>query len=207
MRRFFLLGAVLVAGFALGAPRARAAIDGNAAAAFVNQAVEEALKTFNGKPMAHAEKTQKAEALIGRYSDLRVLSAAILGRYWTSATPAQQQKFPTLLVDYALSAWAPMGDLGAGDNKIQVVRAEPAGTNMTVHAVAGSPGEQPTPLDFTVSTGQAGRLIITDVVVDHVSFITTMRDDFTSFLRSNGGSVDALMSAMQKKIDANAGAK
>lgn len=193
---------IALAGLVLGTAPARA-VDPGAAGALVTHAVDDAITTFSGRKMSREERAKAARDLMGRYSDLRLISATILGRYWTSASADQQAKFPPLLVEYALSAWAPMGDLGAGDSKIRVSGTEPAGDRLTVHALAGAPGEQPTPLDFTVA-GEGGKLVITDVVVDHVSFITTMRDDFTSFLRSNGGRLDALMAAMQKKIDANA---
>ena len=190
-------------GCAVSAAPARA-IDANAAGAFVTRAMDDAIRTFSGKAMSPAEKARAAQELIGRYADLRGLSAAILGRYWTAATPDQQAKFPPLLVQYALSAWAPMGGLGGSDDKMRITSTQPAGQSLVVHSVIGAPGEQPTPLDWTVSTAADGRLILTDVVVDNVSFIRTMRDDFSSFLASNGGRLDALMTAMQKKIVANA---
>jgi phospholipid transport system substrate-binding protein len=201
--RFGLLVAVLALGCVVSAVPARA-LDANAANAFVTRALDDAVRTFSGKTMSPDDKARAAQELIGRYADLRGLSAAILGRYWTGATPDQQAKFPPLLVQYALSAWAPMGDIGGGDNKMRITSTQPAGQSLVVHALIGSPGEQPTPLDWTVSTAADGRLILTDVVVDNVGFIRTMHDDFSSFLASNGGRLDTLMAAMQKKIDANA---
>jgi len=201
LSRLLILAAVL-SGFAYTAP-ARA-LDATAASAFVTRALDDAIRTFSGKTMSPADKARAAQELIGRYADLRGLSAAILGRYWTGATADQQAKFLPLLVQYALSAWAPMGDIGGGDDKMRITRTEPAGQRLIVHALIGAPGEQPTPLDWTVATGADGRLILTDVAVDNVSFIRTMHDDFSSFLASNGGRLDALMAAMQKKVDANA---
>ena len=198
LSRLLILAAVL-SGFAYTAP-ARA-LDATAASAFVTRALDDAIRTFSGKTMSPADKARAAQELIGRYADLKGLSAAILARYWTSATADQQEKFLPLLVEYALSAWAPMGELG-GSDKMRITGTEPNGPSVVVHSLIGSPGDAPTPLDWTVSTAADGRLIITNVAVDHVSFVRTMHDDFASYLANNGGQLATLMAAMQKKIDA-----
>ena len=201
-RRAFLCVAAVAATLVLNAAPARA-VEANDAIAVVNQAVADALKTFGGKPTTREQKRQLAEGLIKRYTDVRVISAAILGRYWTGATPADQTKFASLLIDYALSGWASqMSDLD-GSETIKVTGTQAAGAAIVVHSVSTTPGEKPTPIDWTVAPASDGHLIITDASIDHVSFITTMRDDFTSYLANNGGKLETLMAAMQKKIDAN----
>jgi ABC-type transporter MlaC component len=204
-RRTFLCVAV-VAAASLFQIAPAGAVDQNAAIALINQAVADALKTFSGTH-TQAEKRRLAETLIARYTDLRVLAATILGRYWTAAAPADQSKFTALLVDYALSGWASqVSDVSGGDT-IKVTGTQPAGTAIIVHSVAISPGQAPTPIDWTVGPAADGHLIIRDASVDHVSFITTMHDDFTSYLNNNGGRLETLMAAMQRKIDANIAAK
>lgn len=204
-RRAFLCVAAVAATLMLNSAPA-GAVDQNAAIALVNHAVDDALKTFAGTH-TQAEKRRLAQDLIERYTDLRVISAAILGRYWTAATPADQSKFAALLVDYALSGWASQVSDMSGSDTIKVTGTQPAGAAMIVHSVSISAGEAPTPIDWTVVPAADGHLIIGDASVDHVSFVTTMRDDFTSYLNNNGGRLETLMAAMQHKIDANVAAK
>jgi len=197
--RLIVLAAALF-GFGYAVP-ARA-LDQGAAVALVNHAVDDAFKTFAGKGLSQDQAHRAADDLIRRYTDLRVLSAAILGRYWTAAAPADQEKFMPLLVNYAIAGWASQITTLDPKDKITVTGAEPAGEIVRVHAVSTSPGEDPTPIEFVVSTVD-GRLIISDALIENVSFIRTMHDDFTAFLGSNGGRLETLMAAMQKKIDAN----
>ncbi len=198
VRAIVLAAALFVFGYAAPAR----ALDQGAAVALVNHAVDDAFKTFAGRGLSQDEARRAADDLIRRYTDLRVLSAAILGRYWTAAASADQEKFMPLLVNYAIAGWASQITTLDPKDKITVAGAEPAGETVRVHAVSASPGEDPTPVDFIVSAID-GRLIISDALVDNVSFIRTMHDDFTAFLGSNGGRLEALMAAMQKKIDAN----
>lgn len=204
-RRAFLCVAAAAATVIVHAAPARA-VDQEAAVALVNQAVGDALKTFVGRH-TQAEKRRLAEDLIRRYTDMRMISAGILGRYWSKATPDQQTKFMALLLDYALSGWASQVSDVSGTDTIKVTGTRQAGAAIIVYSVSITPGEQPTPIDWTVAPAADGHLIITDASVDHVSFITTMRDDFTSYLNNNGGQLETLMAAMQRKIDANLAAK
>jgi len=199
--RLFVLAAAFCLVFAMPAAPAPA-VDPNRAVEVVNHAVDDAFKTFAGKSLSQDEAQRQADELIRRYTDLRVISSEILGRYWTAATPADQEKFMVLLVNYAVAGWASQITTLDTTDKITVTGTRPRGEAVRVHAVSTSPGEDPTPIDFIVSAID-GRLIISDAVVDDVSFIRTMHDDFTAFLGSNGGRLEALMAAMQKKIDAN----
>jgi ABC-type transporter MlaC component len=192
--------AVAVSGFAYASP-ARA-LDQAAAVTLVNRAVDDAFKTFAGTDLSQDQAHSKADDLIRRYTDLRVISSEILGRYWTAAAPADQEKFMPLLVDYAIAGWASQITTLDPKDKITVTGASPAGETVRVHAVSMSPGADPTPIEFVVSA-MDGKLIISDALVENVSFIRTMHDDFTAFLGSNGGRLETLMAAMQKKIDAN----
>ncbi|HTO82709.1 MAG TPA: ABC transporter substrate-binding protein [Methylomirabilota bacterium] len=199
--RLPVLAAAVCLVFAVPAAAAPA-VDPNRAVEVVNHAVDDAFKTFAGKGLSQDEAHRAADDLIRRYTDLRVLSAAILGRYWTAASPADQEKFLTLLVNYAIAGWASQIISLDPKDKITIAGAVPAGETVRVHAVSTSPGEDPTPVDFIVSAAD-GRLIISDALIENVSFIRTMHDDFSAFLGSNGGRLEALMAAMQKKIDAN----
>jgi len=200
--RVFVLAAAFCLVFAVPAVPAPA-VDPNRAVEVVNHAVGDAFKTFAGKPLSRDEAHRRADDLIRRYTDLRVISAEILGRYWTAASPQDQDKFMPLLVNYAIAGWASEVTTLDTNQKISVTGASAAGEKVLVRAISTEPGEAPTPIVFVVSAID-GRLIISDAVIDNVSFIRTMHDDFTAFLASNGGRLEALMAAMQKKIDANA---
>ncbi len=182
-------------------PPARA-VEPQAAVTLVQQAVKDAMDQFAGKQFSAEESRPKLDALVDRYIDRRQIAEAILGRYWKRATPEQQTRFEKLVLDYALSGFGGgVTDLSA-EQKITVTGTAVDGERVTVHSVSTEPGEDPTPVEWVIGP-VGGRTVIVDVFIEGVSPITTMRDDFTAVLRSNGGNIDGLMAAMQKKMDAN----
>ena len=179
------------------------AVDPQAASGLVKQAVQEAMDQFAGKTLAREETRRQLEQMVDRYVDRRQIAEAILGRYWTRASAEQQTKFQKLVFEYALSAFGGgMTDMSA-QQKITVTGTAVDGDRVTVHSVSTEPGEDPSPIDWVVGAAADGRAIVVDVFIDGVSPIKTMHDDFLAVLHGNGGSVDGLMVAMQKKIDAN----
>ena len=199
-RTILILMAVAVVALTLSPP-ARA-IEPQAATAFVQQAVKDAMDQFAGKKFTAEESRPKLDALVDRYIDRRQIAEAILGRYWARATAEQQAKFEHLVLDYAMSGFGGgVTDLSA-DQKITITGTAVDGDRVTVHSVSTEPGDDPTPVEWSIGT-VGGRTVIVDVFIEGVSPIKTMRDDFTAVLRSNGGSIDGLMAAMQKKMDAN----
>lgn len=200
-----LTGVCLAAGVTASGP-ARA-LDQNAAATFVDEVARDVLTSLGGKKLSIDERNRVVNGLFDRYVDVPQTSQDILGRYWARASAEEQAKFQTILIQYVLSVWGnALGDIAPGQ-KITVTRSEPAGDRVTVHALSTEPGEDPTPVEFLVGAAADGRLKVLDVRAVGVSPIQTMRDDFASFLRTNGGQVGLLIAAMQKKIDSAVAAK
>ncbi len=189
------------------APTTARAIEPQAAAAVVDQAVQEGFDTFVGKNLTRAQARQAVDRLMQRYVDRRHWAEEILGRYWSRADIEERVNFQAALGDYIVAFWgSDLNDLPK-DQKVTIVAAEPQGDRVVVRSMATVPGSAPTPVSWTVGSATDGRLVIVDMSIDGVSPVKTMHDDFTSALRANGGRVDLLMQAMQKKIDAAVASK
>ncbi|HEX9461861.1 MAG TPA: ABC transporter substrate-binding protein [Alphaproteobacteria bacterium] len=199
-RATLLIIASVSAGLA-GAPATAKALDAPAATATVNQAVQEATDAFAGKTVSREERRRMADRLVQRFADRQQMAAAVLGRYWTRTSAADQTKFQSMIIDYALAFWGDgLSDISK-DQKITVTSSEAQGSQILLHSLSTEPGSDPTPIDWLVGTAADGHAVILDLVVEGVSPIKTMRDDFAAVLRTNGGDLGLLMQAMQKKID------
>lgn len=201
-RRSFLVTAA--ASLARIAP-ARAAdgrLNGQSAVELIQHALHDAFTTFSSDDQSHERRRQQTEALVRRYADLDRISATILGPYWAKANDDQRRKFASLLVDYGLSVWArPMTGVAEDERQVRLTGTTPAdGNQMIVHTVVDAAHDR-VPIDWTVAPEPGGRLVITNVTAENVSFIRTMRDDFSSYLSRHHGGLDGLMAAMQLKID------
>ena len=196
---FLAAAALAVMGLA---GRPALALDVEVAKTFVAKAIDDTLSTYAGKTLSGDQRAAKLRDTIGRFADPALTGRDILGRYWAKATPDEQRRFATTLVDYVVATWnESLSDIDA-NVRIEVTAAEPQGDRVLVHSVATQPNELPNTVDWLVAADTAGRLVAADVSVGGVSLVNTMKADFTSVLRANSGQMEGLLAAMKKKIDA-----
>jgi len=133
----------------------------------------------------------------------------LIGRFWARATPEDQAKFQSLFVDYMLSGLA--GDMLTdfdSEPHFRIRGAQRTGDRILVQSISQDPGEDPLPVDWVIGVGRDGRpAVILDVMVEGVSPLKVMKEEFTSFMYSNSGRLDALIVVLQKKIDAKRAAQ
>lgn len=202
MNRRLLLASLAGAAIAPMLPRSPAfAADDGAAAAFIDDMVQNALGALSGISLSRGERVQIFAGLIHRYLDIGRTSADLLGRSWARISEADQQRFGTLLVDYMVAAWADhLGDVPA-NQKFVVIRSEPQGDRILVHSIAVTPDNDRIPVDWLIGKAADGRPVLADVAFAGISLIRMMRADFNSVLFANSGRIDALFAAMTRKVE------
>jgi len=196
-----LVAAVLLP-LALLAARPAAALDTEQASQLVRSASADALAAFAGKKMTADEARAAMRPLIAKYGDMMTESHQILGRYWSKASPEDQRQFAGLLERFVISAFGGMIDEVPADQKIQVVGAQAQGDRVVVRALVSSGSEIPTPVDWVVTDTSEGRAVIVDVAIDGVSLVPTLKEDFTSVIRSTTGRLEALFEPLRRKVGA-----
>lgn len=177
------------------------AAGGPEAEALVKQAAADAASTFAGGPFGRDVNHQKITALVSKYGDIAYESELILGRYWRKASPAQQDGFVSLLIPFFVATYAELIDNKSGSTQVEVLGSEERADGVLVKARMILSPQDSVILSFVVTRSPAGRLVIIDVIAEGAGLLTTIRSDFTSVIRNAGGSVDALLDAMRKKID------
>lgn len=186
---------------ALLATRPAVALEPAAAEGVVKNAIADATKAFVGGPFTTGEARAKIAMMVEKYADVPYESEQLLGRYWRKAGPDQRQTFSGLLVPFFVATYGGMIDGAKDTPKIDFLGSEPKGEGILVHTVITAQGEDPVPVDWLVQTMTDGRTVITDLVAEEIGLVTTMRSDFTSVIRAGGGEMDALFTAMRKKIE------
>ena len=192
-RRSLLVLTGTVFALALLAPRAVLA-QGDAAAAFVQ---ENGNKIVGLAPLAEASDASRAQllSLVNESLDVDGIAQFALGPYARQATPDQLARYAQMFhqvisngVTARLSAYA--------SATFTVGRADPRGSDTLVHSVVSRPGSPDANVDWLVGTAE-GRTKILDVIAEGTSLRQTERSDYTSYLQSHGGNIDALLSAVQ----------
>ncbi|MBI2236872.1 MAG: ABC transporter substrate-binding protein [Magnetospirillum sp.] len=199
-RRVLLLAAL--AGFLMmfTAAPARAAGDQDARA-FVERLAKSALDMMANKGLSEQERANQFRQLFTSSVDLPEIGRFVLGRHWNApTTPEQRTEFLRLFEDMVVLTWAGRFK-DYGSNVVhQVTGIAPDGERgYFVESVVNR--EKQEPIDLRWRLRQAdGALKVIDLIVEGSDMAITYRSEYASVLRNNGGRVEGLLAAMQKKV-------
>lgn len=187
---------VLVFSLMLALPRGAAAQDPNA---FITNLGTQAIQVM-GPSMPAPQRLARFRELLRDYFDVNGIGQFVLGRYWRTATPQEQQEFLKLFQEYVAQAYS--GRLGeyAGE-PFRVIGNRPNGDEIVVSSQVVRSGGNPIQIDWYV-VNQGGKPKIADVYVAGVSMKVTQRDEFASIIQRDGGKIDGLLNRLRQKTAA-----
>jgi phospholipid transport system substrate-binding protein len=198
MRRLLAAGAVAVA-IVVSAGIPRAGAEGNPAA-FVSELGNQAIQVL-GPGVSGAQRLARFRELFRDDFDVPGIGQFVLGRYWRSATPAEQQEFLGLFQEYIVEAYS--ARLGAyGGQPFRVTGSRGSGGEIVVTSQVLEKNGAPIEIDWYLAD-EGGGLKITDVYVGGVSMKVTERDEFGAVIQRNGGQVSALVAQLRQKVQRN----
>jgi phospholipid transport system substrate-binding protein len=196
-RRSPAIGAlILLLGLLTAAPGAAVAQD---ARAFVATLGNQAIQVL-GPSVAPAQRVARFRDLFREDFDIPGIGQFVLGRYWRTATPEQQQEFLRLFQEYIVQAYSTrLGEYGG--EPFRVTGSRPAGEETIVNSEIDRKNGNRIQVDWYL-INHGGRQKISDVYVGGVSMKVTQRDEFASVIQRNGGRVDALLAQLRQKTAA-----
>ena len=197
IRRGAAAGALLAGLLWLSMPATAYAQD---ARAFVGTLGQQAIQVL-GRSVPPAVRVARFRQLFHNDFDIPGIGRFVLGRYWRSATPQEQQEFLGLFQEYIVRAYsARLAEYGG--EPFRVTGARPSGGETVVTSqIIRQSGAPPISVDWYL-IGAPGSYKITDVYVGGVSMKVTQRDEFGSVIQRNGGRVGALIGLLQQKLAA-----
>ncbi len=193
-RSLLMLSAAFLASLAI--PQARA--DDSSANAFVRSFGDTLIGIVNS-PGSAADKQHRLAPVIEQGVNVNVIAQFCLGRFWRTATPAQQKQYVDLFhgvllnnivghlgeyrgVSYTMTSTQDRG----GDAYVGTIIHRPSAGDVSVQWVVGQDG---------------GQSRIIDVVAEGTSLRLTQRSDYASFLSRNNNDLDALITAMRRQVE------
>ena len=198
MRRLLSIGAfVLIAVAGATAPRDAAAQN---ATAFVQTLGTEAIQVL-GPSVSPAQRLARFRQLFQNDFDVAGIGQFVLGRYWRTATPQQQQEFLQLFQEYVVQAYATRLAQYGGE-PFQVTGARPSGEETVVSSQVIRPSGSPIQIDWYL-INRGGQFRISDVYVGGVSMKVTQRDEFAAIIQHDGGRIDGLLTQLRQKTTAS----
>jgi len=195
-----LFASALIGFSGLAAPAAaRSAIE-NEAADFLTNMARQAVTQLTNESEPMAERIKRFRDLMRRSVDMPLMAQQVVGRYWRGATAKERDDFTVALREALIERFSPLFNEYEGE-QLEVTRTRTSSQNKNVVGattrVQAPNGETAEIEWFLVKTGQGMRIY--DFSAEGVRLTISLRDEYDSFLRKNGGS----LAALTKEIKAN----
>ncbi len=198
MRLFGVVGVAVGVFGTVGAARAGAA---EGADGFLIDLTDRAMVQLAEPGLAAAEQKLRFRGLLNEGFDLPQIGRFVLGRYWRHADMTQQSEFIDVFEDMMLYRFMPLFSDLSGE-KFDVGPSRPYTNNpdfLSVESKLLRPGEAPIHVNWRIRKRDTGFKIV-DIVAEGVSIAVTLRSEYVSVLKRNGGDVDALTRVLREKV-------
>jgi phospholipid transport system substrate-binding protein len=144
------------------------------------------------------ERRKVVSGIIDGTVDVDGVARFCLGRFWRTATPAQQQQYLVLFRQMlAANIAAKLGEYKGVTFTVSGAQDRDAGE--VVSTIVTRPNNPPTNIQWLVANPATDPKIV-DVIAEGTSLRVTQRDDYASFLSQHGQNVDALIDAIRQQI-------
>jgi len=178
-----------------------ASAQGSSADAFLKQFADELVGIVNG-PNPAAQKKAALGPVIDSNVDVAKIARFCLGRFWATATPAQQAQYTTMFHQVLLNEIS--GHLGDYRGVSYTMTGDSMQGSQTLVGTMITRPNAPTADVKWVVDSSAGAPKIVDVIAEGTSMRLTQRSDYASYLSQHGNDISALLAALQRQLG-NAG--
>lgn len=181
---------------------AKADVDVAKADAFVRKVTSEGIEEIINAPVSQAVKDQRFEKLFNDALDLDFIGQFVLGRYWKIATPEQRKDFIKVYRELNIKTWSARFDEFKGKSFVFVGSTPSTSKNQVFinSTVAMNQGAPAKVVWRVKQTGSSFKIV--DIIIENVSLAITARNEYTAFIKNNGGNINALIADLQKKVKA-----
>lgn len=167
---------------------------------FVRSTAEKGLTFLSNPESTQDQKKKEFRKLLDNSFDLNVIGRFALGKYWNSATPAQQNQYLDLFRKMVVEVYARrFGDYKGQKFEVKSARSIGKTDSIVSSQIIQVNGSEPITVDWRVrKTGDSYKVV--DVLVAGVSMSVTQRSDFSSVIQRGGGNVDVLIAYLKEKF-------
>ena len=151
-----------------------------------------------GQAASSAERIARLGRLFQQEFDINGIGLFALGSYRRVATPAEQQEFFRLYPEFTVRAFhARLNDYRGAPFRVTGRRTVGSETVVTSEILPTSGGR--VQVDWYL-TDSGGQYRVSDVTIGGMSMRVALRDQFASWVETNGGRFNALLAVMRQQI-------
>lgn len=186
-------------------PASGEALDTKQAATFLANLQERAASRLGDASISEKEKEDHFRKLFNENFDVPAIGRFVIGRYWRAASQEDQNSFLAVFEDAMVQRFLPLLAENSSERfNIGTVTPDTRNENMALIAsrIDRSEGE-PYRVSWRVRETN-GDFKILDIVAEGVSMAITLRSEYGSVLKNNGGQLAPLTEALREKVAAGA---
>ncbi len=168
---------------------------------FIQELVDDAIKTLSDKSLTLEEKNSFIEKIAIENVDIKGLGLYTLGQIRKELDESTLNDYQNLFKSYFLkSLTSRLNDYSS--QKFEVLEAEQKNANYTIvkSKIAESVKSPEIKVDWRVYTKNPQKPLIRDLIVEGLSLARTQKEEFASILNSNNNDINALIKKLQEFI-------
>ena len=169
---------------------------------FVEELVDDAIKTLSNKSISKADKNKKIEEIALANVDIDALGMYTLGDVRKTLDENNLKKYKTLFEKYFLkSLTSRLTDYSS--QKFEVLSADQKSDNYNIVSsrIVESASQPEIKIDWRIYTKDPSKPLIRDLMVEGLSLAKTQKEEFASILNSNNNDINILFSKLEEFIN------
>lgn len=181
------------------------ALDTRQAAAFLQDLQQKAASQLGDTSVTETEKEQRFRKLFNENFDVPAIGRFVVARYWRGASEADRAAFLEVFEDAMVQRFLPLLAENSSE-RFQVGGVKPDG-NAENMAMVDSRIERAEGEPYRVAwrvREKDGQFKILDIVAEGVSMAITLRSEYGTVLKNNGGQLPPLTEALREKVERGA---
>lgn len=165
---------------------------------FVASLGDNAIRMLVDEDVSPDQRIANFRVLLLEGFDLPLIGRFVLGVHWHRASPEQRTEYTELFEKFLVQSYAArLGQYGGESLRVRAARG--GGEKDTIVSTEIlQEGRPAVKVDWRVRRSGANYKVV-DVIVEGVSMVITQRDEFSSVIRREGGSIEALLSRLRQR--------
>ena len=168
---------------------------------FVQSTVNRASEALNNN-FSKEEKIKKLKIIAKETVDIKGIGFYTLGQYRKTLSEDQIKEYAILFEQYFLKSFA--SRLAEYSNpEIEVIAKEKLNEKYTMVSskLVATDKRPEIKIDWRIYTKDTENPLIRDLIIEGLSLARTQKEEFSSIIQSNDGSIEALFDTLKKFID------
>jgi phospholipid transport system substrate-binding protein len=176
------------------------AIAADDASGFVAELGSQAILIMKNAQLSAADRQQRFGALMNDNFDMPKIARIVLGRYWERTSDTERQQFTNTFANYMARIYsARFADYSS--ESFRVINQHAVSETITVVSTQISRLAAAAPIDVDWSVEKIpGSYKIVDINAGGASLARAQREEFSSAVQRNGGSVSSLVQMLRQKV-------